>query len=131
VPKAGAQVAKTVLSPTTHMRNFLSATGFSLANGTLFVNPGLEVYEGMIIGEHSRENDLTVNVTRGKQLTNMRASGTDAVTKLAPAREFTLEQALEYIADDELVEITPTSIRMRKKLLSEGERKRAARGTTR
>jgi len=112
-----------------------TTTAYSLGNvqsrGTLFVNPGLEVYEGMIIGEHSRENDLTVNVTRGKQLTNMRASGTDAVTKLAPAREFTLEQALEYIADDELVEITPTSIRMRKKLLSEGERKRAARGTTR
>jgi GTP-binding protein len=112
-----------------------TTTAYSLGNvqsrGTLFANPGLEVYEGMIIGEHSRENDLTVNVTRGKQLTNMRASGTDAVTKLAPAREFTLEQALEYISDDELVEITPESIRMRKKFLSEGDRKRAARGTTR
>jgi len=112
-----------------------TTTAYSLGNvqsrGTLFANPGLEVYEGMIIGEHSRENDLTVNVTRGKQLTNMRASGTDAVTKLAPAKEFTLEQALEYIADDELVEITPTSIRMRKKHLSEGDRKRAARGTSR
>jgi GTP-binding protein len=112
-----------------------STTAYSLGNvqsrGTLFANPGLEVYEGMIIGEHSRENDLTVNVTRGKQLTNMRASGTDAVTKLAPAREFTLEQALEYIANDELVEITPGSIRMRKKFLTEGDRKRASRGTAR
>ncbi|UUV18706.1 translational GTPase TypA [Fusobacteria bacterium ZRK30] len=112
-----------------------TTTAYSLGNvqsrGTLFANPGLEVYEGMIIGEHSRENDLTVNVTRGKQLTNMRASGTDAVTKLAPGREFTLEQALEYIADDELVEITPESIRMRKKFLTEGDRKRAARGTVR
>jgi len=112
-----------------------STTAYSLGNvqsrGTLFANPGLEVYEGMIIGEHSRENDLTVNVTRGKQLTNMRASGTDAVTKLAPGREFTLEQALEYIADDELVEITPESIRMRKKFLTEGDRKRASRGTVR
>lgn len=112
-----------------------TTTAYSLGNvqsrGTLFANPGLEVYEGMIIGEHSRENDLTVNVTRGKQLTNMRASGTDAVTKLAPGREFTLEQALEYIAEDELVEITPLSIRMRKKFLTEGDRKRAARGTVR
>ena len=112
-----------------------STTAYSLVNvqsrGTLFANPGLEVYEGMIIGEHSRENDLTVNVTRGKQLTNMRASGTDAATKLAPGREFTLEQALEYIADDELVEITPESIRMRKRFLTEGDRKRASRGTVR
>jgi len=112
-----------------------TTTAYSLGNvqsrGTLFANPGLEVYEGMIIGEHSRENDLTVNVTRGKQLTNMRASGTDAVTKLAPGREFTLEQALEYIAEDELVEITPESIRMRKKFLTEGDRKRASRGTVR
>ncbi|MCK5780808.1 MAG: translational GTPase TypA [Psychrilyobacter sp.] len=112
-----------------------STTAYSLGNvqsrGTLFANPGLEVYEGMIIGEHARENDLTVNATRGKQLTNMRASGTDAVTKLAPAREFTLEQALEYISDDELVEITPLSIRMRKKFLTEGDRKRASRGTVR
>ncbi len=112
-----------------------STTAYSLGNvqsrGTLFANPGLEVYEGMIIGENARENDLTVNVTRGKQLTNMRASGTDDVKKLAPGREFTLEQALEYIADDELVEITPTSIRMRKRFLTEGDRKRASRGTVR
>jgi GTP-binding protein len=108
-----------------------TTTAYSLGNiqdrGVLFAPPGLEVYAGMIIGEHSRENDLTVNVTRGKQLTNMRASGTDAVVRLAPPREFTLEQALEYIADDELVEITPKSVRMRKKILDEGARKRSQR----
>ncbi len=108
-----------------------STTAYSLANlqdrGVLFMEPGVEIYEGMIVGEHNRENDLTVNVTRGKQLTNMRTSSSDGITKLAPARLFTLEQALEYIGDDELVEITPGSIRMRKKLLNEGERKRAAR----
>jgi len=110
-----------------------STTAYSLANmqdrGTLFMEPGAELYEGMIVGEHSRENDLTVNVTRGKQLTNMRTSSSDGITKLAPARQFTLEQALEYIADDELVEITPQSIRMRKRVLNEGERKRAARAS--
>jgi GTP-binding protein len=108
-----------------------ATTAYSLGNlqdrGVLFVPPGQEVYAGMIIGEHSRENDLTVNVTKGKQLTNMRASGTDANIRLAPPKEFTLEQALEYIADDELVEITPTSIRMRKKILDEGARKRSQR----
>ncbi|ADO82233.1 translational GTPase TypA [Ilyobacter polytropus] len=108
-----------------------TTTAYSLGNlqdrGVLFAPPGQEVYAGMIIGEHSRENDLTVNVTKGKQLTNMRASGSDATVKLAPPREFTLEQALEYIADDELVEITPESIRMRKKILDEGARKRSQR----
>lgn len=108
-----------------------TTTAYSLGNlqdrGVLFAPPGQEVYAGMIIGEHSRENDLTVNVTKGKQLTNMRASGSDAAVRLAPPREFTLEQALEYIADDELVEITPESIRMRKKILDEGARKRAGR----
>lgn len=108
-----------------------ATTAYSLGNlqdrGVLFAPPGLEVYAGMIIGEHSRENDLTVNVTRGKQLTNMRASGTDVNVRLAPPREFTLEQALEYIADDELVEITPKSVRMRKKILDEGARKRSQR----
>jgi GTP-binding protein len=108
-----------------------STTAYSLGNlqdrGVLFAPAGLEVYAGMIIGEHSRENDLTVNVTKGKQLTNMRASGTDGTVKLAPPREFSLEQALEYIADDELVEITPKSVRMRKKILEEGARKRSGR----
>jgi GTP-binding protein len=78
----------------------------------------------MIVGEHSRENDLVLNVVRGKKLTNVRASGSDDSIKLAPPRQFSLEQAMEYINDDELLEITPKSIRMRKKLLSEVDRKR-------
>ena len=91
--------------------------------GTLFVSPGTEVYEGMIVGEHSRSNDLAVNATKGKKLTNMRASGTDDNAKLAPPRQFSLEQALEYIEDDELLEITPNSVRMRKKILQANMRK--------
>ena len=93
--------------------------------GRLFVEPAVEVYEGMIIGLHSRDNDLAVNPTKGKQLTNVRASGTDEAINLTPAVKHTLEQALEFIEDDELVEVTPTSIRLRKKLLTENERKRA------
>lgn len=91
--------------------------------GTLFVGPGTEVYEGMIVGEHSRSNDLAVNATKGKKLTNMRASGTDDNARLAPPRQFSLEQALEYIEDDELLEITPNSVRMRKKILQANMRK--------
>jgi Predicted membrane GTPase involved in stress response len=83
--------------------------------GELFVGPGDDVYEGMVVGEHSRDNDLAVNVTKGKQLTNVRASGTDENIILTPARKFTLEQAIDYVADDELVEVTPDLIRMRKK----------------
>ncbi|MCX5773834.1 MAG: translational GTPase TypA [Fusobacteria bacterium] len=95
--------------------------------GTLFAAPGVAVYAGQIIGEHAKESDLTVNVCKGKQLTNMRASGTDTNVRLAPPRLFSLEQALEYIEDDELLEVTPESIRMRKKVLSETDRKRATR----
>ncbi len=91
--------------------------------GTLFVAPGTEIYEGMIVGEHSRSNDLAVNATKGKKLTNMRASGSDDNVKLAPPRLFSLEQALEYIEDDELLEITPNSVRMRKKILQANMRK--------
>lgn len=101
---------------------------FSLQErGRLFVGPGIEVYEGMIIGLHSRDNDLVVNPTKAKQLTNVRASGTDEAIILTPPIKHTLEQALEFIEDDELVEVTPTSIRFRKKHLTENERKRAAR----
>ncbi|HBO14439.1 MAG TPA: translational GTPase TypA, partial [Halieaceae bacterium] len=96
--------------------------------GRLFVKPNVEVYEGQIIGLHSRGNDLTVNPTKAKQLTNIRAAGTDEALTLTPAVEHTLEQALEFIADDELVEVTPASIRLRKKFLKEHERKRASRG---
>jgi len=96
--------------------------------GRLFVKPNVEVYEGQIIGLHSRGNDLAVNPTKAKQLTNVRAAGTDEALILTPAVEHSLEQALEFIADDELVEVTPASIRLRKKYLREHERKRASRG---
>ncbi len=92
--------------------------------GRLFVVPAQEVYEGQIVGLHSRDNDLVVNPTKAKQLTNVRASGTDEAINLTPAVRHTLEQALEFIEDDELVEITPESIRIRKKFLTENERKR-------
>jgi len=96
--------------------------------GILFVGPGVEVYPGMIVGQHAMENDLVVNPCKGKKLTNMRASGSDDAIKLTPARILTLEQALEFIEDDELVEVTPQSIRLRKKELDASKRKRAARG---
>ncbi len=95
--------------------------------GRLFIGPGVEVYEGMIIGIHSRENDLVVNPLKAKQLTNIRAAGSDENIILTPPIKFTLEQALEFIDDDELVEVTPNHIRLRKKLLQEHERKRASR----
>ena len=105
-----------------------TSIGYSLNNlqprGILFIEPGVEVYEGMIVGEHSRENDLVVNVCKGKKLTNMRAAGSDDALKLAPPKVFTLELALEYIEDDELVEITPNNIRLRKKYLNANERKK-------
>jgi GTP-binding protein len=90
----------------------------------LFTGPGDDVYEGMIVGENSRDNDLVVNVTKAKQLTNVRASGSDENIMLTPPRKFTLEQAIDYIENDELIEVTPDSIRMRKKYLTENERKR-------
>jgi len=92
--------------------------------GTLFVAAGDEVYEGMIVGEHTRDNDLIVNVIKGKQLTNVRASGSDENIILTPARTFTLEQAIDFIQDDELIEVTPRNIRLRKRYLTEQERKR-------
>lgn len=97
--------------------------------GKLFLGHGAEVYEGQIIGIHSRSNDLTVNCLTGKKLTNMRASGTDEATTLSPAIKMTLEQALEFIDDDELVEVTPTSVRLRKRHLTENDRRRANRGS--
>ena len=105
--------------------------GFALFNlqkrGKLFAEPQLEVYEGMIIGLNSRNDDMTVNPTTGKQLTNVRASGTDEALTLTPAVKFTLEQALEFIQDDELVEVTPKAVRIRKRYLTESERKRHGR----
>ncbi len=93
--------------------------------GTIMVLPGTRVYEGMVVGEHCRENDLPVNVLKGKKLTNVRASGTDEATKLIPPRILTLDQAIIYIADDELVEVTPKSIRLRKRILDPNLRKRS------
>ena len=105
--------------------------GYALFNlqerGKLFAEPQLEVYEGMIIGINSRGDDMVVNPTKAKQLTNVRASGTDEALTLVPAIKLTLEQALEFIEDDELVEVTPKSIRLRKRYLSESERKRHGR----
>ncbi len=95
--------------------------------GRMFVSPGDKLYEGMIIGIHSRENDLVVNPIKGKKLTNVRASGTDEAVRLTTPIKLTLESAVEFIDDDELVEITPKSIRIRKRHLSENDRKRAAR----
>lgn len=93
--------------------------------GVMFVGPGIDVYEGMIVGEHSRDNDLVVNVTKGKQLTNTRSSTKDSTVVLKKPRVFNLEACLDYINDDELVEVTPKSIRLRKRLLTENERRKA------
>ena len=95
--------------------------------GPFFIGPQTEVYEGMIIGEHNQGTDLVVNVTKNKKLTNVRASGTDEAVRLVPPIQLTLEYAVEFIADDELVEITPQSIRLRKRYLKEHERKKASR----
>ncbi|WP_150051294.1 MULTISPECIES: translational GTPase TypA [Methylomonas] len=107
------------------------ALGYALFNlqerGRLFIEHATEVYEGMVIGIHSRDNDLVVNPTKAKQLTNIRAAGSDENILLTPPIKMSLEQALEFIDDDELVEVTPQSIRLRKKLLTENERKRASR----
>ncbi len=107
------------------------SVGFSLFNlqerGRLMIGPGVDVYEGMIIGINSRDNDLVVNPLKGKQLTNVRASGTDENIVLTPPINFSLEQAIEFLDDDELVEVTPKTIRIRKKLLKGHERKRASR----
>jgi len=95
--------------------------------GRMFVKPGDALYEGMIIGIHSRDNDLVVNPIKGKQLTNVRASGTDEAVRLVPAIQMSLEYAVEFIDEDELVEVTPQSIRLRKRHLKEHERRRASR----
>jgi GTP-binding protein len=107
------------------------AVAFSLDSlqqrSELFVSPGDEVYEGMIVGENARSDDMTVNPTKEKKLTNMRASGSDRNILLKPPRRMSLEEALEYIEDDELVEVTPAVIRLRKVLLTENDRKKEAR----
>ena len=97
--------------------------------GRMFIGPQAPVYEGMIIGEHSRDNDLDVNALRAKQLTNFRAAGKDEAVRLTPPKIHTLEQAIAYIADDELVEVTPKSIRLRKRWLDPNDRKKYARAS--
>jgi len=104
-----------------------STTAYSIDKlqdrGRFFVDPGVDVYEGQILGEHIRDNDLTINVTKGKQLTNMRASGSDDNVRIAPAIKFSLEECMEYIQADEYIEVTPQSMRLRKIYLTENERK--------
>ena len=111
------------------------AVGFALANlqerAQLFVAPGVAVYEGMVVGENSRPEDMDVNVAKEKKLTNMRTTATDDNIMLEPPRVISLEYALEYIEDDELIEVTPESIRLRKRALQQNERRKTARATAR
>ena len=105
------------------------ATAYALdalqPRGELLIGPGTEVYEGMVVGEHARPDELVVNVTREKQKTNIRAAGSDDAIKLEPHRELSVETAIEFIAADELVEVTPESLRVRKRLLDRRVRERA------
>jgi GTP-binding protein len=97
--------------------------------GVMFVRNADQVYAGQVVGEHNRDNDLTINITRPKHLTNFREANKEAFTRIKAPRDFSLEQCLEYIEEDELVEVTPNSIRMRKRMLSEAERRRSARSS--
>jgi GTP-binding protein len=126
-PMKGVQVGRATGVYLSKNTAKITAYGVDGLAGTLFVAPGDEVYEGQIVGEHGRDNDLVVNVTEMKPLTNMRASGSDAKATIKPPVRFSLEMALEYIEDDELVEVTPKSVRMRKVYLKEGDRKKLAR----
>ena len=125
--------------PTRHTGVLLSnadgdAVAYAIFNlqdrGPMFIEHGTKVYAGMIVGEHTRGNDLELNVLKGKKLTNVRASGTDEAVRLTPPIKMTLEKALAYIADDELVEVTPKSIRLRKAILDPHERKRLSRSAS-
>jgi GTP-binding protein len=119
--KAGVMIATTTGQVTAYALDAL------YDRGIFFVEPGEKVYEGQVVGEHCKENDIPVNVVKGKQLTNIRAAGKDDAAKVRPARKMSLEVALEYIQEDELVEICPSSIRIRKQLLKEADRRRQAR----
>ena len=119
--KAGVMIATTTGQVTAYALDAL------YDRGIFFVEPGENVYEGQVVGEHCKEKDIPVNVVKGKQLTNIRAAGKDDAAKVRPARRMSLELALEYIQEDELVEICPNSIRIRKRLLKEGDRRRQAR----
>jgi GTP-binding protein len=108
------------------------STGYAIfmtqERGAMFIGPGVEVYRGMVVGENNRDEDLDVNVCKEKQLSNMRASGTDEALVLTPPKEMSLEFALEYIGPDELVEITPQNLRIRKRLLNPDDRRKARKG---
>jgi GTP-binding protein len=123
--KAGVMIATTTGQVTAYALDAL------YDRGIFFVEPGEKVYEGQVVGEHCKEKDIPVNVVKGKQLTNVRAAGKDDAAKVRPARKMSLELALEYIQEDELVEICPNSIRIRKRLLKEGDRRRQARQASR
>ncbi len=122
--KAGVMIATTAGKVTAYALDAL------YDRGVFFVEPGENVYEGQVVGEHCKEKDITVNVARSKQLTNIRAAGKDDAAKVRSARKMSLEAAMEYIQEDELVEICPNSIRIRKRLLKEVERQRHARKTS-
>ena len=106
--------------------------GYGLFNaqerGALFIGPGVKVYEGMIVGVSPKQEDITVNVCKKKQMTNMRAAGSDEALRLVPPRKLSLEQCLEFLADDELLEVTPESLRMRKTILNHEKRMKATHG---
>jgi len=119
--KAGVMIATTTGQVTAYALDAL------FDRGIFFVEPGENVYDGQVVGEHCKEKDIPVNVVRSKQLTNVRASGKDDAAKIRPARKMSLEATLEYIQADELVEICPNSIRIRKTLLKETDRRRQAR----
>lgn len=126
-PMSSLNVGERKLGVLVSMENGAS-TAYSIGNledrGVMFIEPGTEVYEGMIIGECNRDNDLAVNVVKGKNLTNVRASGSDHTVVLKRPRPISLEYAIEYINSDELVEITPNFIRLRKRILNTEERKK-------
>ena len=129
-PLAGTTVGERKLGVLVSMENG-KATAYALGQledrGTMFIEPGQEVYEGMIVGEHNHDNDIAINVVKGKNLTNTRASGSDHTVVLKRPRVMSLETCLDYINKDELVEITPHSFRLRKKILNADDRKKAAR----
>ena len=126
-PMVSVDIGERKLGVLVSMENGQS-TAYSIGNledrGIMFIEPGTEVYEGMVVGECNRDNDLAVNVVKGKQLTNTRAAGSDHTVVLKRPRPITLEYALDYINSDELVEVTPNNIRIRKKILNTDERKK-------
>jgi GTP-binding protein len=122
----GSRIAGSLIAMETG-KSFAYAIDKLQDRGTFFIEPMDEVYAGQVIGIHIRQDDLVINVTKSKKLTNMRASGSDEATHIAPAKKMSLEEYMEYIGRDEYLEITPTSLRLRKIILDETERKRASK----